>query len=77
MDTTRAQEALNFQHHSWEDMLAEARRQAGPMRYLLGVLAPLVRAVLKRRSAYWKQPGQYADLWTAIGRQIGDPSPDK
>ncbi|MEW5808764.1 MAG: NAD(P)-dependent oxidoreductase [Actinomycetota bacterium] len=76
MDTTRAQEALSFQHHSWHDMLAEARRQAGPSRYLLSVLAPLVRAVLKRRSAYWKQPGRYADLWAAIGRTIGDPSPD-
>ena len=25
MDTTRAQEALQFQHHSWPDMLAEMR----------------------------------------------------
>ncbi|TRW81188.1 NAD(P)-dependent oxidoreductase [Mycolicibacterium sp. 018/SC-01/001] len=76
MDTTRAQEALNFQHHSWQDMLAEARGQAGPLRYPLGVLAPLVRAVLKRRSVYWKQPGQWADPWAAISRQIGDASPD-
>ncbi|MBX7450504.1 NAD-dependent epimerase/dehydratase family protein [Mycolicibacterium sp. 3033] len=76
MDTTRAQEALSFQHHSWQDMLAEARRQAGPLRYPLAVAAPLARAVLKRRSAYWKQPGQWADPWMAIGRQIGDASPD-
>ena len=76
MDTTRAQEALRFQHHSWHDMLAEARAQAGPLRHVLSVFAPLVRAVLRRRSVYWKQPGQYADLWAAIGRAIGDPSPD-
>lgn len=76
MDTTRAQEALQFQHHSWPDMLAEARRRAGWTRYLLAPAAPLIRAVLKRRSAYWKQPGQYADPWNAIKRKIGDPSPD-
>lgn len=76
MDTTRAQEALGFQHHSWPDMLDEAARQAGPSKYLLKIAAPLVRAILKRRSAYWKQPGQYADPWGAIRRKIGDPSPD-
>lgn len=76
MDTTRAQEALQFQHYSWPDMLAEASRRAGPSKYLMGVAAPLLRALLKRRSAYWKQPGQYADLWGAIRRGIGDPSPD-
>ncbi|CAA0118350.1 3 beta-hydroxysteroid dehydrogenase/Delta 5--_4-isomerase [Mycolicibacterium vanbaalenii] len=76
MDTTRAQEALSFQHYSWQDMLTEAARQAGPSKYLLRLAAPLVRAVLKRRSAYWKQPGQYAEPWGAIRRKIGDPSPD-
>ena len=29
MDTTRAQEALKFQHHSWPDMIAELRAEAG------------------------------------------------
>ncbi|QZT61416.1 NAD-dependent epimerase/dehydratase family protein [Mycolicibacterium austroafricanum] len=76
MDTRRAQEALQFQHYSWQDMLDEARRRAGASRYVLPVFAPLVRAILKRRSAYWKQPGQYADPWAAIKRKIGDPSPD-
>ena len=76
MDTARAQEALQFQHHSWHDMLAESRAQAGPSRYVLPLLAPLVRALLKRRGAYWKQPGQYADPWGAVRRKLGDPSPD-
>ncbi|MGE2836967.1 NAD-dependent epimerase/dehydratase family protein [Mycobacterium sp. SMC-4] len=76
MDTARAQEALGFQHHSWPDMLAEAHRRAGPSKYLLRVIAPLVRVILVRRSAYWKQPGQYADPWGAIRRGIGDPAPD-
>lgn len=76
MDTTRAQEALQFQHYSWQDMIDEAARQAGPSKYVLPLVAPLVRAVLKRRGAYWKQPGQYADPWGAIKRRLGDPSPD-
>lgn len=76
MDTARAQEALQFQHYSWQDMLNESRVQAGPSRYVLPLLAPLVRALLKRRGAYWKQPGQYADPWGAVRRKLGDPSPD-
>jgi len=43
---------------------------------LTTLLAPLVRALLKRRGAYWKQPGQYADPWGAVRRKLGDPSPD-
>ena len=35
-----------------------------------------MRVALKRRSAYWKQPGQYADPWGAISRKLGDSSPD-
>ncbi|MCV7423797.1 NAD(P)-dependent oxidoreductase [Mycobacterium yunnanensis] len=76
MDTTRAQEALAFQHHSWSDMLAEARRRTGRSRHMLRIVAPVVKAVLARRSAYWKQPGQYADPWGAIGRKLGDAAPD-
>lgn len=76
MDTARAQEVLQFQHHSWQDMLAEASRNAGPSKYVLPLLSPLIRAALKRRGAYWKQPGQYADPWGAIKRRLGDPAPD-
>ena len=76
MDTDRAQEALQFQQHSWPDMLTEARRRAGRSRHLLRVAAPVIRAVLKRRSAYWRQPGHYADPWGAISRRFGDSAPD-
>jgi nucleoside-diphosphate-sugar epimerase len=76
MDTARAQEALQFQHHSWDDMLAEMRANAGWTRHLLPPFAPLVRAILTRRGAYWKQPGQYADPWGAIRRKLGEPGPD-
>jgi nucleoside-diphosphate-sugar epimerase len=77
MDTRRAQQTLQFQHHSWDDMLAEMRANAGWKRHLLQPVAPLVRAVLKRRGAYWKAPGQYADPWGAIRARLGEPGPDK
>ena len=37
----RAQEALAFQHHSWSDMLDEARARAGGLTTLLGWPPPL------------------------------------
>ena len=76
MDPARAQEALAFQHHSWPDMLEEMKQRAGWTRHLLRPAAPIVRTILKRRSAYWKQPGQYADPWGAIRRKLGEPAPD-
>ena len=77
MDTTRAQEALEFQHHSWPDMLAELRAEAGWKRYPGQLIAPVARAVMKRRGAYWKAPGQYADPWGAIRTRLGDPAWDR
>jgi nucleoside-diphosphate-sugar epimerase len=77
MDTTRAQEALQFQHHSWHGMLAEMRGNAGWTRYVLPLFVPLIRAILTRRGAYYKQPGRYADPWGAIRRKLGEPGPDK
>ncbi|MDQ2635997.1 MAG: NAD(P)-dependent oxidoreductase [Actinomycetota bacterium] len=77
MDTTRAQEALQFQHYSWPDMLAELQTGAGWKRYPGRLIAPLARAVMKRRGAYWRQPGQYADPWGAIRREMGDPAWDR
>jgi hypothetical protein len=77
MDTTRAQEALGFQHHSWDDMMAELQSK---FRFLHGpgrLIAPIVREVMKRRGAYWKAPGQYADPWGVIRDRLGDPSWDR
>jgi nucleoside-diphosphate-sugar epimerase len=75
MDTSRAQEALKFQHHSWPVMVAELQAQAGWKRYPGRVIAPIAREFLKRRSAYWKKPGQYADPWGAIRAKLGEPAP--
>jgi UDP-glucose 4-epimerase len=77
MDTTRAQEALKFQHHSWPDMLAELQDKAGWLRYPARLITPIARQVMKRRGAYWNKPGQYADPWGAIKAKLGDPSWDR
>jgi D-erythronate 2-dehydrogenase len=76
MDTTRAQQALSFQHHSWPDMLEEMRAAAGWRRYPMQLVAPLVRPMLKRRAAYRNAPGRYADPWAAIEARMGNPRPD-
>jgi len=77
MDATRAQEALQFQHYSWPDMMAELSAKFWFMRYWGRLLAPIVRQLMKRRSAYWNAPGQYADPWGAIRAKLGEPDPDK
>ncbi|MGZ5363784.1 MAG: NAD-dependent epimerase/dehydratase family protein [Mycobacterium sp.] len=74
MDTTRAQEALQFQHYSWSDMVAELTATFGWKRHPARLLVPVVRAVMKRRGAYWKAPGTYADPWGAIRANLGDPA---
>ncbi|WP_220793552.1 hypothetical protein [Nocardioides stalactiti] len=76
MDTTRAQDALRFQQHSWDDMIAEIRARIGWKRYGLRFAAPFVRAALERRSPYRDAPAGYADMWGGIRAGWGDPSPD-
>jgi nucleoside-diphosphate-sugar epimerase len=76
LDTTRAQQALAFQRHSWPDMLAEMRERMGWKRYALRLVAPLARVFLARRAAYRNAPGTYADLWGAIRARMGDPGLD-
>ncbi len=77
MDTTRAQEALQFQHYSWSDMMAELSAKFWFTRYWGRLLAPVVRAIMKRRSPYWNAAGQYADPWGVIHAKLGDPSWDR
>ncbi len=48
MDTARAQEALAFQHYSWQDMLDGDERADGPEAAIcLRLVAPLARVLLK------------------------------
>jgi nucleoside-diphosphate-sugar epimerase len=76
LDTTRAQQTLSFQQHSWPDMLAEMRARAGWTRYPMRVIAPAARAYLSHRAAYRAAPGRYADPWAAIRARLGDPGLD-
>ena len=76
MDTTRSQEALGYQHHSWSDMLIEASEKVGWMRGLLRVASPLARAITTRRGAYYRSTRTHADPWNAIAAKWADPRPD-
>jgi nucleoside-diphosphate-sugar epimerase len=66
MDTKRSVEALDFQRISWPQLLAETASRTGWRRYPARLGAPLARAVLKRRSPYYRYPGRYADPWSVI-----------
>ena len=74
MDVARAQQALEFHHHSWPDMLVEMRDATGWKYYPTRLMAPLARVILKRQSAYRNAPGQYADVWGAIRARLGEPT---
>jgi nucleoside-diphosphate-sugar epimerase len=76
MDTTRAQEVLDYQHHSWPDMLIEAADKAGFKRHLLRIAAPLTHEIFKRRAAYYGRTEPYADPWGAITAKWADPRPE-
>ena len=75
MDTTRSQEALDFQRHSWPDMLQETARKAGPARHLIRLAAPLTHEFFKRRAPYYRTTNQYADPWGTVEAKWGDPRP--
>jgi nucleoside-diphosphate-sugar epimerase len=66
MDTKRSVEALYFQRISWPQLLAETADRMGWRRYPARLGAPLMHALLKRRSPYYRYPGRYADPWGVI-----------
>ena len=75
METTRSQEVLDYQRHSWPDLLTEIAGRAGRLRPLMHVAAPLARQILRRRSGYYGSGRAYADPWGAIEAKWGDPRP--
>jgi nucleoside-diphosphate-sugar epimerase len=77
MDTTRAQEVLGHQHHSWPEMLVETANKAGMSRHLLRIAAPLTKAIFTRRAAYYGRTEPYADPWGAIAAKWADPRPEE
>lgn len=76
MDSTRAQEVLGFQHHSWPDMLIETADKAGLTRPILRMIAPLTKAIFTRRAGYYGRTEPYADPWGAITAKWADPRPE-
>ena len=76
MDTTRSAEVLNFQRFSWPQLLAETAERMGWRRHPARLGAPLVHALLKRRSPYYRYPGRFADPWRVITAKWNDPRPD-
>jgi len=76
MDTTRAEQVLSFQHHSFPDVLAETRANYGWRRCPLRLVAPAAREFLRLRSPYRHRPGTYADPWGVFREKWGPPEPD-
>lgn len=76
VDTTRSQEKLGFQHHSWPSMLQEFAEGAGWKRPVLRLIAPLARLYLTRSGPYHGVPSGYADPWGAIRKKWGAPEPE-
>jgi hypothetical protein len=57
-------------------MLGEIRARAGWKPRPLPVVAPVLRALSRRKGPYFKMPGCYADPWGRIRNRWGDPEPD-
>ncbi|MEP9415014.1 NAD(P)-dependent oxidoreductase [Gordonia sp. VNQ95] len=76
MDTTRAQQVLDYQRITFDESLAQARAYSGRRRPLLRVLAPLANLALRLRSPYRGWPGKYADPWGVVAARWGAPGPD-
>ncbi|OPE44985.1 oxidoreductase, partial [Mycobacterium intermedium] len=76
MDVSRAQQLLNFQHHSWPRLLADLRANAGWKRYAMRPFAPVARQLLRRHRAYHQITGKYADPWTELSKRFGQTALD-
>ncbi|MCV7259715.1 NAD-dependent epimerase/dehydratase family protein [Mycobacterium shimoidei] len=76
MDTTRSQQLLDFQRISWPQLLVDAAERMSWRRYPARLVAPLANAMLRRRSPYYRYPGQHADPWGVIGAKWGGFRPD-
>ncbi|WP_167098585.1 NAD(P)-dependent oxidoreductase [Mycobacterium sp. DL592] len=77
MDSSRSQELLGFQHHSWPDILKETADKTGWKRPLFRLAAPLAHEYLKRQSPYHRKPGVYADPWGTVKNKWGRFEADK
>ncbi|NVM53343.1 MAG: NAD(P)-dependent oxidoreductase [Candidatus Helarchaeota archaeon] len=58
MDTTAAQNLLQFQKTSFDEYITQLKKQVGRKRYFFKLLSPIIRWYLKRKSPYYKQNKQ-------------------
>jgi nucleoside-diphosphate-sugar epimerase len=74
-DTAEAQSLLDFQAHSWTDTCRWVASEAvGPVRFLLPLVAPLIRALMRRKRRTQDRAdgrGRYADPWHLMGNAFG------
>ncbi|MGW0454976.1 NAD-dependent epimerase/dehydratase family protein [Gordonia sputi] len=75
MDTTCAQQTLDYQRTSVEELLDEVRRHVGWRRHLLRVARPAITFALRRRAPDRDRSGPYADPWGVIADRWGAPLP--
>ena len=81
-DTTRSQQLLGYQEHTWDDTLAWVRERLGPRRHVIRAVSPLARPALRTVAARQRRRegrGPWADPWDLIARTYGErvlvPSP--
>ena len=55
VDSTESQNLLNYQRHSFEDYIRETRASMGPARYLIRLIAPLIRRSMLNQSPFLKR----------------------
>ncbi len=71
MDTSEAQELLDFQHTPWQQTLTDLGTHMGLKRRLLPAASPLARVVLGLRSPYRHSPAGPAAPWEGIASKWG------
>ena len=76
MDTAPAQEALQYQNHSWPQMLDEIHARTKWLRYPLRASVPFLRPLIARRSPYYRAPGRFATPWRIARARWPECAPD-
>ncbi len=54
MDTEESQNILKYQNHSYDDFLEKFSMNFGVLRYIMIVLRPLIKMIIKKKSPYRK-----------------------
>lgn len=76
MDTTRAQEVLDFQRHTWQRTLREIAERVGVLRHFMPLAVPLGRVYFTlaspRSPLKWRSGrSKHAELWPSVVARWG------